>query len=152
VYQATRKAVIGIAAGFSMMTLACAKKEPATSDVTVSITSPADGDTITGSDVHITLTATGIEIAPAADARPETAHHHLYLDADFPALENPIPTGVGGVVHLGQGQEDYHWENVAPGSHRIIAVLADPGHIPLRPWVTDTVNIVVVAKPDSVGK
>lgn len=150
-HQATRKAVIGIA-GFGMMTVACAKKEPATSDVTVSITSPAEGDTITGSDVHITLGATGIEIAPAADARPETAHHHLYLDADFPEVENPIPAGVGGIVHLGQGQTDYHWESVAPGSHRIIAVLADPGHIPLRPWVTDTVNIVVVAKPDSIAK
>jgi hypothetical protein len=134
-----------------MSAAACAK-EPETSDVTVSITAPAEGDTITGSDVHITLAATGIEIAPAADARPETAHHHLYLDADFPALENPIPMGVGGVVHLGQAQTDYHWENVAPGSHRIIAVLADPGHIPLRPRVTDTVNIVVVAKPDSITK
>ena len=149
---ATRKAGIGFAVGFAILTAACAKKEPATSDVTVSITSPADGDTITGSAVHIMLAATGIEIAPAADARPETAHHHLYLDADFPELESPIPAGVGGIVHLGQGQSDYHWENVAPGPHRIIAVLADPGHIPLRPWVTDTVNIVVVAKPDSVSK
>lgn len=123
---------------------ACAKKAE-TSDVTVSITSPANGDTISGSAVHITLDATGIEIAPAADARPETAHHHLYLDVDFPQSENSIPMGLPGVVHLGQAQKDYHWENVAPGAHRIIAVLADPGHIPLRPWVTDTVDFVVVA-------
>ena len=124
--------------------LACAK-EPPTSDVTVSITSPASGDTISGSAIHITLNATGIEIAPAADARPETAHHHLYLDEDFPAVESSIPMGVAGVVHLGQAQKEYHWENVTPGAHRIIAVLADPGHIPLRPWVTDTVNFVVIA-------
>ena len=125
---------------------ACAKK-PETSDVTVSITSPANGDTISGSAVHITLDATGIEIAPAADARPETAHHHLYLDVDFPAVESSIPMGAAGVVHLGQAQKEYHWENVTPGPHRIIAVLADPGHIPLRPWVTDTVNFVVTAPP-----
>jgi hypothetical protein len=130
---------------------ACARA-PETSEVTVSITSPAEGDTITGTDVHITLGATGIEIAPVAEARPETAHHHLYLDVDFPALENPIPMGVGGVVHLGQAQTEYHWENVPPGPHRIIAVLADPGHIPLRPWVTDTVNFVVKAPGDSVAK
>ena len=135
---------IAIAAGIAVS--ACAK-EPATSDVTVSITSPANGDTISGSAVHITLDATGIEIAPAADARPETAHHHLYLDVDFPQVENSIPMGVTGVVHLGQAQKEYHWENVAPGPHRIIAVLADPGHIPLRPWVTDTVNVVVTAPP-----
>ena len=131
-----------------LVVAACAKK-PETSDVTVSITSPANGDTISGSAIHITLDATGIEIAPAADARPETAHHHLYLDVDFPAVESSIPMGVAGVVHLGQAQKEYHWENVTPGAHRIIAVLADPGHIPLRPWVTDTVNFVVVAPPPS---
>ena len=125
---------------------ACAKK-PETSDVSVSVSSPANGDTISGSAVHITLDATGIEIAPAADARPETAHHHLYLDVDFPQVENSIPMGLAGVVHLGQAQKEYHWENVTPGAHRIIAVLADPGHIPLRPWVTDTVNFVIVAPP-----
>ena len=129
--------------------VAACSKTPETSDVTVSITSPANGDTISGSAIHVTLDATGIEIAPAADARPETAHHHLYLDVDFPAVESSIPMGVGGVVHLGQAQKEYHWENVTPGAHRIIAVLADPGHIPLRPWVTDTVNFVVVAPPPS---
>ena len=125
----------------------CSKKEPATSDVTVSITSPTEGDTLSGSAVHVMLNATGIEIAPAADARPETAHHHLYLDVDFPQSEASIPMGLAGVVHLGQAQKEYHWENVTPGPHRIIAVLADPGHIPLRPYVTDTVNFVVVAPP-----
>ena len=126
--------------------IACAK-EPATSDVTVSITSPTEGDTLSGSAVHVMLDATGIEIAPAADARPETAHHHLYLDVDFPAVDATIPMGVAGVVHLGQAQKEYHWEGVTPGPHRIIAVLADPGHIPLRPFITDTVNFVVVAPP-----
>jgi hypothetical protein len=138
--------------GAGLIALACAKKEPETSAVTVSITSPAEGDTLSGSAVHITLGATGIEIAPAADARPETAHHHLYLDTDFPPSENPIPMGTGGVVHLGQAQTEYHWENVAPGPHRIIAVLADPGHIPLRPWVTDTVNFVMKAPGDTTTK
>ncbi len=127
-----------------VVAVACAK-EPATSDVTVSITSPAEGDTVSGSAVHIMLDATGIEIAPAADARPETAHHHLYLDVDFPATEAMIPAGAPGIIHLGQAQKDYHWESVTPGPHRIIAVLADPGHIPLRPYVTDTVNFVVAA-------
>lgn len=123
--------------------VAACEKEPATSDVTVSITSPAEGDTVTGPAVHITLDATGIEIAPAAAARPETAHHHLYLDVDFPPVNNAIPMGAAGIIHLGQAEKEYHWENVPPGPHRIIAVLADPGHLPLTPWVTDTVNFVV---------
>jgi hypothetical protein len=148
--QINGRIIASIAACF--LAAACAKKEAETSAVTVSITSPSEGDTLTGSAVHITLAATGIEIAPAADARPETAHHHLYLDTDFPATENPIPMGTAGVVHLGQAQTEYHWENVAPGAHRIIAVLADPGHIPLRPWVTDTVNFVMKAPADTTTK
>ena len=136
-----------LAALVALAAVAACSKEPATSDVTVSITSPAEGDTVSGSAVHITLDATGIEIAPAADARPETAHHHLYLDVDFPQTEAMIPAGMAGIVHLGQAQTDYHWEGVTPGAHRIIAVLADPGHIPLRPYVTDTVNFVVKAPP-----
>lgn len=130
---------------------ACAQK-PVTSDVTVSIVSPTEGQSVSGSAVHIVLDATGIEIAPAADARPETAHHHLYLDVDFPQSENSIPMGSPGVIHLGQAQKEHHWENVTPGAHRIIAVLADPGHIPLRPWVTDTVNFVVVAPGDTTTR
>lgn len=138
----------GIPLAAALAIVACSS-EPATSDVTVTIDSPAEGDTITGTSVHFTLGATGIEIAPAVDARPETAHHHLYLDADFPQVEASIPMGVGGVVHLGQAQTEYTWENVPPGAHRVIAVLADPGHIPLRPWVTDTVNFVVIAPADT---
>ena len=133
---------------------ACAKKEAATSDVTVSITSPAEGDTLGGTAVHIALGSTGIKIAPAADARPETAHHHLYLDVDFPQVEAAIPMGVGGVVHLGQAQTEFHWDSVPPGPHRIIAVLADPGHIPLKPYVTDTVHFYLKAptSPDTTTK
>lgn len=135
--------------------IACAEKAAEeTADVSVSVTSPSEGDTVSGTAVHITLNATGIEIAPAADARPETAHHHLYLDVDFPQLDGAIPMGVTGVIHLGGGQREFHWDSVPPGNHRIIAVLADPGHIPLRPFVTDTVNFVVVAPPpaDSTTK
>ena len=139
--------------GAALVVAACMKKEePATAEVSVRITAPAEGDTIRDNAVHITLGATGIEIAPAADARPETAHHHLYLDTDVPTGEVPIPMGVPGVVHLGMAQTEYHWQNVTPGPHRIIAVLADPGHIPLKPLVTDTVNIVVVAPADSTTK
>jgi hypothetical protein len=135
----------------ALLIAACAAPEP---DITATITSPADGDTVTGSSVHITLAVSGIELAPAAEARPGTAHHHLYLDTDFPALENPIPAGMPNIVHLGQAQTEYTWEGVTPGAHRIIAVLADPAHVPIRPWVTDTVNIVVVAPPapDTAGR
>jgi hypothetical protein len=112
--------------------------------VAVTIMSPSKGDTVRGSAVHIALSASGIELAPAADARPGTAHHHLYLDTDLSAADTAIPAGTAGIVHLGKAETEYHWDSVAPGAHRIIAVLADPTHVPLKPLVADTVNITVV--------
>jgi hypothetical protein len=119
---------------------ACRKSPPRP---TVSITSPSAGDTIRGSVVDVTLAVSGIELAPVAEQRPGTAHHHLFLDLDATSA-GPIPFGIPGIVHLGQAQTTYRWENVAPGEHRIIAVLADPAHVPLQPPAADTVSFVVV--------
>lgn len=111
---------------------------------TVTITSPASGDTIRGSAVHVTLAVSGVALAPAAEQRPGTAHHHLFLDVDPGPAQDPIPLGVPGIVHLGQGETSFHWEGVAPGQHRIIALLGDPAHVPLQPVVADTVTVVVI--------
>lgn len=109
----------------------------------VAIDSPAEGDTVRGSAVHVTLTATGVELAPAADERPGTAHHHLFLDVEPTALDQKIPAGVAGIIHLGRAQTEYQWDSVAAGPHRIIAVLADWQHVPLQPVAADTVRFVV---------
>lgn len=121
---------------------ACRKSPPR---AMVSITSPTAGDTIRGSVVDVTLAVSGIELAPVAENRPGTAHHHLFLDVDAVTSGGPIPAGVPGIVHLGKAQTAFHWDSVAPGPHRIIAVLADPGHVPLQPPAGDTVTFVVVA-------
>jgi Domain of unknown function (DUF4399) len=118
---------------------ACAGQKPA---VAVSIETPVEGDSIEAPEVRITLGVSGIELAPAVEQRAGTAHHHLYLDTDFPELDSPIPAGMPNIVHLGQAQTEYLWQGVLPGPHRIIAVLADPGHVPIKPYVTDTVNFV----------
>lgn len=112
--------------------------------VSVSITMPAEGDTVRGNAAHVMLSASGIELAPAAQQRPGTAHHHLYLDTDVDDATAAIPMGQANIVHLGQAETEYHWANLTPGTHRIIAVLADPLHVPLQPLVADTVTFVVV--------
>ncbi|MBI1966964.1 MAG: DUF4399 domain-containing protein [Gemmatimonadetes bacterium] len=126
---------MGLVAG-----LAACQGKPA---VTVAITSPTDGATVTGPAVDVTLTATGIELAPASEERAGTAHHHLFLDVDATPPGDTIPAGVTGIIHLGRAQTEFHWDSVPPGPHRIIAVLADAWHVPLRPLVADTVNLVV---------
>jgi hypothetical protein len=109
----------------------------------VRIVQPKQGATLTGKTVHVVLEAQGIEIAPAAEHRAGTAHHHLFLDTDLSAGDVGIPAGMPGIVHLGKGQSEYTFEAVTPGPHRLIALLADPNHVPLKPLVADTVRFTV---------
>jgi hypothetical protein len=44
---------------------------------------------------------------------------------------------------MGDGSAEYTFENVGPGAHRLIAVVADGVHVPLNPMVVDTVMFTV---------
>jgi hypothetical protein len=110
---------------------------------TVTILEPADGADVAGPAVTVRLEASGVTIVPAGDMTPGTGHHHLYLDEDVAPPGAPVPTVPGHIVHLGTGVSEYVFEDVAPGAHRLIAVVADGAHVPLQPWVTDTVNFTV---------
>ena len=110
---------------------------------TVTILDPADGAEVQGPTVVVHLAATGIRIVPAGTLEAGTGHHHLYLDTDLGEAGVAVPTVPGAVIHLGTGVSEYTFESVAPGPHRLISVVADGAHVPLAPWVVDTVNFVV---------
>jgi len=109
----------------------------------VSITQPADGEVVDGPDLTVGLAATGVHITPAGEVMEGTGHHHLYLDADLTPANAPVPTEPGRIIHMGDGSETYVFEGVEPGEHRLIAVVADGMHMPLQPWVVDTVQFTV---------
>ena len=110
----------------------------------VRITRPADGVEVSSSEVIVVLEASGIEIAPVADGRQNTAHHHLFIDRDLTPLGDVIPANVDGIVHLGGGQAEHRLTGLAPGPHRVIAVLADVQPLPLRPVAADTVEFTIL--------
>lgn len=110
--------------------------------VTVEITSPQNGDTVSGP-VVIKLRATGVRIVPASVERPGTGHHHLFVDKDMNWIGDTIPMGSSGILHLSRGQTEFVLDSLAPGTHRVIALLADSRHIPLNPIASDTVTFVV---------
>lgn len=112
-------------------------------NATVTITEPAESSIVTGPSVTVQLSATGVSIVPAGDMTPGTGHHHLYLDADVESTTAPVPTVPGSIIHMGNAASEYTFENVAPGPHRLIAVVADGAHMPLQPLVVDTVNFTV---------
>ena len=109
----------------------------------VTILTPAEGETMAGPAARVTLAASGIEIAPAAEERAGTAHHHLFLDRDATPATDTIPAGVTGIIHLGRAQTEFTFDSLPPGPHRVIAVLANYGHVPIPGARTDTVNFVV---------
>ncbi|MFQ5890938.1 MAG: DUF4399 domain-containing protein [Gemmatimonadota bacterium] len=126
--------------GLLLSAFACAG--PA-ANATVEIIEPADGALTSDSTVRIVLAATGIEIAPAAEEREGTAHHHLFVDRDLTPLSDTIPAGVSGILHLGRGQTELLLRGLAPGEHIVVALLADRAHIPLSPPALDTVRFTV---------
>ena len=109
----------------------------------VTILEPSDGAMIEGDSVQVRLEASGVQIVPAGDTTAGTGHHHLYLDQDLGQPGEVVPTVPGHVVHLGTGASEYVFTDVPAGEHRLIAVVADGTHVPLQPWVTDTVTFTV---------
>lgn len=109
----------------------------------VSIVSPADGSEVMGPDVTVQLAVAGMRIVAAGDTTSGTGHHHIYLDADLTPANQPVPTVPGSIVHIGTGDSVYTFQGVSAGEHRLIAVVADGIHVPLQPWVVDTVTFTV---------
>jgi len=114
--------------------------EPAAGSVT--IVTPVDGALINGSTVTVQLSST-VPIVPAGTMDQGTGHHHLYLDADLTPASEPVPTVPGSIIHMGDASSAFVFDGVEPGEHRIIAVVADGAHVPLQPWVVDTVTFTV---------
>ena len=134
--------------GIPLVMIACAGGE-ADSDTmsdtapgTVTIVTPSGGALVNGSTVTVQLSSS-VQILPAGDLTGGTGHHHLYLDADLTPADQPVPSVPGSIVHMGDGSSSYVFENVTPGEHRVIAVVADGVHVPLQPWVVDTVTFTV---------
>jgi hypothetical protein len=107
------------------------------------ILQPASGDTV-GPEVRVVLGAEGVEVVAADGRRVEAlGHHHLFIDTDVTSTGAAIPAGVAGIVHIGTGAGESTVSGLAPGEHRIIAVLAYGNHLPMVGVGTDTVLVLV---------
>lgn len=117
--------------------------EEAAGPATVTIVSPADGAELDAGPVLVVMEVENLEIVEAGVMDAGTGHHHIFLDVDVTPMDEVIPAGVEGIIHKGDGTSVHLLEGVAPGSHRIIAVVADGMHVPLDPPVVDTVTFTV---------
>ena len=108
----------------------------------VSITSPADGDSVT-QPFTVMLGATGVEVIAATGiSEPGKGHHHLVIDGDAPDDMAPLPQPPL-VIHIGTGATERVIEALPPGSHRIIAIFAGGDHVPMTNVKRDTITVIV---------
>jgi len=103
---------------------------------------PRDGAVIKGGKFWLRMGLTNMGLAPAGTVKPETGHHHVILDADLPAMDEPIPNNEH-YLHFGKGQSEVRMELPA-GRHTLQIILGDANHVPFNPPVySDKITITV---------
>ena len=106
-------------------------REPAPKGARVFFVEPKDGATV-GRDVEVRFGVEGIAIAPAAEGKPGTGHHHLLIDGKaLPPPEAPIPNDATH-KHYGKGQTGDTIQ-LEPGTHTLQLDFADARHVQFDP-------------------
>jgi hypothetical protein len=114
---------------------------PAPEGAAVYFISPTDGQTVT-SPVTVRFGLKGMGVAPAGTQKDATGHHHLLIDTDPPALDQPVPTD-DQHRHFGAGQTETVI-TLPPGKHTLQLLLGDFAHVPHAPPVmSDKITITV---------
>ena len=101
--------------------------ETPAAEASLEITAPLDGDTVS-SPVTLEVSASGVEIAPAADAVEGAGHFHAFVDQEPVAEGEVIPQETDGIFHFATGTVDLELE---PGEHTVTVVLGDNAHMRL---------------------
>jgi hypothetical protein len=83
-------------------------------------------------------------IAPAGADRPSSGHHHLLIDTELPALDQPIPNDFNH-LHFGTGQTEAEI-TLKPGQHTLQLLMGDKDHVPHSPPVMSSRIRVRVAE------
>jgi hypothetical protein len=107
-----------------------------------------DGQTIPARST-VRFGISGMALAPADSAKPNTGHHHLLIDTGLPPLDAPIPSDFDH-LHFGKGQTEVEL-SLTPGPHTLQLLLGDHRHIPHNPPVVSDV-IRVYVDPATVQK
>lgn len=117
------------------------ERTPAPEGAQVYIIAPQDGATVS-SPVKVIFGLKGMGVAPAGIEKEKTGHHHLIIDAELPALDEPVPAD-DNYRHFGGGQTEVDVE-LAPGTHTLQLIMGDQNHVPHDPPVaSEKISITV---------
>jgi hypothetical protein len=70
-------------------------------------------------------------VAPAGVVKPFTGHHHLLIDTEMVAMDQPIPADYNH-IHLGGGQTEVVL-TLPQGTHTLQLLLGDHEHVAHQP-------------------
>jgi hypothetical protein len=145
---ANRRSILLVSAAVAATAAAIAPamlraETPAPAGATVYFINLKDGDSVT-SPFKVQFGLTGMGIAPAGIERPNTGHHHVFVDTGLAEADakSPIPMNTQH-LHFGGGQTETTLMLPA-GQHTLQLVLGDWSHIPfVPPIVSPVINITV---------
>jgi hypothetical protein len=100
-------------------------------DSRVYIVWPKNGTVIRGGKFWLRMGLRGMGVAPAGVEVPGTGHHHVIIDSELPAADEPIPNDPNH-LHFGKGQSEARIE-LPQGSHTLQLFFGDSGHVPHNP-------------------
>ena len=116
-------------------------RSPSAEGAQVYFISPADG-AVVSNPITIVFGLKGMGVAPAGTQKADTGHHHLLINVDSIAMDQPIVSDEQH-RHFGGGQTQTAIE-LAPGTHTLQLLLADHLHIPHKPPViSEQITITV---------
>lgn len=133
---------IAIAAAMFAVAVPAFATEPSPEGAKVYIIWPKDGAVIKGGKFWLRMSLVGMGIAPAGVEKAETGHHHVIIDAELPAMDEPIPND-SNHLHFGKGQTEARIE-LPPGQHTLQLLLGDANHIPHNaPLYSEKITVTV---------
>jgi Domain of unknown function (DUF4399) len=92
---------------------------------------PNNGEVIKKRTIRVWFGLRNMGVAPAGVDTANTGHHHLIIDAELPAFDEPIPNDEHH-LHFGKGQTETVIE-LPPGQHTLQLIMGDKDHVPLDP-------------------
>jgi Domain of unknown function (DUF4399) len=142
----TRRLVLVAAPALVFAAPAFAGPTPAPDNAYIYLISPRDGRRVKGP-FWCRFGLRNMGVAPAGMKKPDTGHHHLFVDVDDPLDPNvPIPQDKHH-LHFGAGQTEALID-LPPGHHKLQLVLGDAEHLPFNPpVVSKPVHITVLGAP-----
>jgi len=111
---------------------------------TVTITSPRDGEVVSGSSVAVSVDVSQFTLTNSSwESNQKNQGHLLYY------MDTEVPTEPAGSAIAGEGTSDptvnttHVWENVAPGNHTFSVQLVNNDNTPVNPLALDSVDVFV---------